>query len=340
LSLHFGGRKNLYKNSNVIFQHSEKSRTDNRFKARCYFRVRSKSAHAADGGAAGAAKLTPLRGADDSDSNSSDFNDESEGRSGGGSIGGGPGGGIPALNVTAAEEMLGLLPVTEMRRLLQCHDVDAKREILRVISDIIFELPPDEARLDRLEHRHEDGESAFDVHIKRIRNKGAAEASLSLAEPLEVLLDGCLNLACEFEDKPWDDEAKCEFKRVYDEIERRCGENDVDAEVFPDDELPGEEEPSEHLYGDWASEAGIDESTLKLYDDLDRCILNLQSLSVAEDKKDSVVIDAQYVVFLNDIDTFYLSIVPLFHFLSFTAKQVVGRIQEPDGSSSDPPRRP
>jgi hypothetical protein len=40
LKMHFGGRRNLLKNSNVVFLHSEKSRTDKRIKARCYFRIR------------------------------------------------------------------------------------------------------------------------------------------------------------------------------------------------------------------------------------------------------------------------------------------------------------
>jgi len=40
LKMHFCGRRNRIKNSNVIFLHSEKSRTDKRIKARCYFRIR------------------------------------------------------------------------------------------------------------------------------------------------------------------------------------------------------------------------------------------------------------------------------------------------------------
>jgi hypothetical protein len=47
LKIHFGGRQNLLKNSNVIFKHSEKSRTDRRIKARCYFRIRPSLATAA-----------------------------------------------------------------------------------------------------------------------------------------------------------------------------------------------------------------------------------------------------------------------------------------------------
>jgi len=38
--IHFGGRRNLLKNSNVVFLHSEKSRTDRSIKARCYIRIR------------------------------------------------------------------------------------------------------------------------------------------------------------------------------------------------------------------------------------------------------------------------------------------------------------
>jgi len=38
--IHFGGRRNLLKNSNVVFLHSEKSRTDRRIKAQCYIRIR------------------------------------------------------------------------------------------------------------------------------------------------------------------------------------------------------------------------------------------------------------------------------------------------------------
>jgi len=37
--MHFGGRRNLLDDSNVIFLHSEKSRTDKRIKARCYFKI-------------------------------------------------------------------------------------------------------------------------------------------------------------------------------------------------------------------------------------------------------------------------------------------------------------
>ena len=40
LKIHFGGRRNLLKNSNVVYLHSEKTRTDRRIKARSYFRIR------------------------------------------------------------------------------------------------------------------------------------------------------------------------------------------------------------------------------------------------------------------------------------------------------------
>jgi len=334
LKLHFGGRRNLLKNSNVIYLHSEKSRTDKRIKARCYFRIREQIPTTASG--------EPIFPALEVSECSSDgfevlgtrsrSDDEGIGDARGGANKGGGGGGNPVARPEltggvaiagtqpnsrvqaaggaaetsgtpvdeASEEMLRLLPVTQMRKLLQRHDEDAQQQILHFISNHVFQasktpLSPDEDNpngdhgnyADR-RRKAEEEEVPSDMHRKSTRVKGDVGS-------FQALLEKSLDLIAHIEGNPSDEEAKLEFDAAKAEIETRRKVQNAGAEgVLPDHGAfeVVEVEPSEHVYGECVSEVRLDASILALHDDLAECILNSKRSS-DDDNLDSIIIDAQ-----------------------------------------------
>lgn len=284
LKLHFGGSKHLIDGYDVICLHSEKSRTDARFKARCYIRVcvsadatdlSSPAEKIEDASACNPGLQVPnlsrqqrrecTAGNDQSNAIPSGITRE---------------GGANDLSSSTAQEVFSLIPVPEIRQRLQGHNRGAKKEILRHLSSFIMNaLSQNEASSDeeceRSLGQDKGDESAADVHRKRAR-KGRA-AGMSGAH--EALLRRCLELASEFEESLSDDESKRDFKCVNDEIERIRNEHDI--------------QPSEDLFGDIEPDDRLGESNLKLYDDDDICVTKMRNLHVEGGDERSLDIDLQ-----------------------------------------------
>jgi len=295
LKLHFGGSKHLIDGSNVICQHSEKSRTDVRFKARCYLRVCvPKSVADLSSPAKKIQEIT--RGESDLQVASPSRLQKHEN-----SVGDVQSNVLSSRSAgeSAAQDIIGLLPMTEIQRRLHRHDRGAKKEFLRHLSYFITnalsqnEESSDE-ECDRSLGQGEDDEITANPHHKRARNKGTGGVR-NLSGAHEALLLRCLQLASEFEDDISDNESKRDFKCVNDEIERIRSTHDSRTDDAFEVASSIQIQPSEHLYGGMEPEVRLEEANLKLYDDYDFCVSKMRSLHVEEDDGTSVTIDSQYV---------------------------------------------
>jgi len=299
LKLHFGGSKHLIDGYDVICLHSEKSRTDVRFKARCYIRV-CVSTDATDCASPAEKSMTISARNPYSKVPNLSRQQRCEGTAGDDQSNAIPSGttregGANGLSSSTAEEVFGLIPMHEIRQRLQRHDRGAKKEILQHLSSFIMNAlsQNDESGDEECERslgQDKGDESAADVHRKRAR-KGSAGVSGAH----EALLRKCLELASEFEESLSDGESKRDFKCVNDEIERiRNKHENRDENSVPDLALSLTSiQPSEDIYGDEELDDRLGESDLKLYDDYDLCMSKMRNLHVEEGDERSLDIDSQ-----------------------------------------------